>query len=235
MDAATKKSRATRAKTNEQQQEQTQILENTTKKTRRKTGQKNEAQSIETNGSEAAAAPAAQDQPDGAADKNPKIEFGAWLRRERESKGLTQASTAQAVGIHVNQLARIEKGASGSKQATVAAFAKALALDEAEVLRRAGFTDTVAKPAAEEATSKTNGNKTNGRTAKIARARKLPKQPIEQPENGIEQQPEQQLEPQAEQPKANNYLDRETMLAIYRTMYLARKVDDKEIQLKNQN
>ena len=37
--------------------------------------------------------------------------------------------------------------------------------------------------------------------------------------------------------KAREYhgLDREQMLSIYRTMYMSRRVDDKEIQLKAQN
>src|ERR671939_1039332 len=37
--------------------------------------------------------------------------------------------------------------------------------------------------------------------------------------------------------KAREYrgLDREQMVSIYRTMYLSRRIDDKEIQLKNQN
>jgi len=30
-------------------------------------------------------------------------------------------------------------------------------------------------------------------------------------------------------------LDRKTLLSIYRTMYLSRRIDDKEIQLKRQN
>ena len=30
-------------------------------------------------------------------------------------------------------------------------------------------------------------------------------------------------------------LDRQTLLGIYRTMYLSRRIDDKEIQLKRQN
>ena len=30
-------------------------------------------------------------------------------------------------------------------------------------------------------------------------------------------------------------LDRKTLLGIYRTMYLSRRIDDKEIQLKRQN
>ena len=36
-------------------------------------------------------------------------------------------------------------------------------------------------------------------------------------------------------PRESGQLDREQMLAIYRTMYLSRKLDDKEIQLKGQN
>ncbi|HEX4899621.1 MAG TPA: dehydrogenase E1 component subunit alpha/beta [Pyrinomonadaceae bacterium] len=36
-------------------------------------------------------------------------------------------------------------------------------------------------------------------------------------------------------PRERGQLDREQMLAIYRTMYLSRKLDDKEIQLKGQN
>jgi 2-oxoisovalerate dehydrogenase E1 component len=36
-------------------------------------------------------------------------------------------------------------------------------------------------------------------------------------------------------PRENAQLDRDQMLAIYRTMYLSRKLDDKEIQLKGQN
>ena len=36
-------------------------------------------------------------------------------------------------------------------------------------------------------------------------------------------------------PRSRAQLDREQMLAIYRTMYLSRKLDDKEIQLKGQN
>ncbi len=41
----------------------------------------------------------------------------------------------------------------------------------------------------------------------------------------------------ASSPKTSNYhgLDAETMIGLYRTMYMSRRVDDKEIQLKGQN
>src|SRR5215471_20800698 len=41
----------------------------------------------------------------------------------------------------------------------------------------------------------------------------------------------------AVQPQIEKYhgLDRETMLRMYRVMYLSRRIDDKEIQLKRQN
>src|SRR5258706_3170246 len=41
----------------------------------------------------------------------------------------------------------------------------------------------------------------------------------------------------ASQPKIEKYhgLDRETMLKIYRLMYMSRRIDDKELQLKAQN
>jgi len=219
MEAATKKSRATRAKTSGQ--ESIQTLEDTTKKAKRKTSKKNEEQAVEANESTVIAAPPAQDQPDGAS-TTPKSEFGAWLRREREARGLTQARAAQTIGIHVNQLARIEKGDSGTKQATATAFARALSLDEAEVLKRAGFAAPTAKSPAEGEIAKTNG-----KAAKTTRSKKQPEaQSAQQQSTAIQTQ---------EHPSANGFLDRETMLAIYRTMYLARKIDDKEIQLKNQN
>ncbi|HZH34854.1 MAG TPA: hypothetical protein VEX64_08440, partial [Pyrinomonadaceae bacterium] len=85
-------------------------------------------------------------------------------------------------------------------------------------------TEAVTKPAKKtaketkeikETTVSANGTK----TAKTARAKKQPEAIAET----------------VEQPNASNFLDRETMLAIYRTMYLSRRIDDKEIQLKNQN
>src|SRR5215831_3012860 len=40
------------------------------------------------------------------------------------------------------------------------------------------------------------------------------------------------VQPQIEK---HHGLDRETMLRLYRTMYMSRRIDDKEIQLKRQN
>src|SRR5215210_2517329 len=40
---------------------------------------------------------------------------------------------------------------------------------------------------------------------------------------------------QAIEARAGAGIDREQMIGIYRTMYLSRRIDDKEIQLKNQN
>ena len=39
----------------------------------------------------------------------------------------------------------------------------------------------------------------------------------------------------ATEAREHSGLEREQMIGIYRTMYMSRRVDDKEIQLKNQN
>lgn len=48
--------------------------------------------------------------------------FGSWLRRQRHLADMTQKQLADKAGIHEVQLARIEKGESGTKRDTVAAL-----------------------------------------------------------------------------------------------------------------
>lgn len=65
--------------------------------------------------------------------------FGSWLRQQRRLADLTQKNLADMAGIHEVQLARIEKGESGTKRDTVLALAKALNVDVDESLELAGF------------------------------------------------------------------------------------------------
>ncbi len=44
-------------------------------------------------------------------------QFGAWIRKARRDANLTQKNVADSTGIHEVQLARIEKGESGTKTA----------------------------------------------------------------------------------------------------------------------
>lgn len=75
--------------------------------------------------------------------------FGAWLRKMRRDKDLTQKEVAKRADIHEVQLARIEKGESGTKRETVIALSKAIGVDTLEMLKKAGFTlpddDTLAQ------------------------------------------------------------------------------------------
>jgi transcriptional regulator with XRE-family HTH domain len=66
-------------------------------------------------------------------------EFGAWLRRERRGADLTQAQVAKRAGIHEVQVARIEKGESGTKRETVMQLALAIGIDVGEALNKAGY------------------------------------------------------------------------------------------------
>lgn len=65
--------------------------------------------------------------------------FGAWVRQTRRMADLTQKRVAEKAGIHEVQVARIEKGESGTKRETVIALAKALGTDEAIALNKAGY------------------------------------------------------------------------------------------------
>lgn len=66
-------------------------------------------------------------------------QFGAWIRKSRRDAELTQKQVAQKAEIHEVQLARIEKGESGTKRDTVIALAKAIGVDESITLNMAGY------------------------------------------------------------------------------------------------
>jgi transcriptional regulator with XRE-family HTH domain len=67
------------------------------------------------------------------------VEFGAWIRDERESRRLSQGGAASRAGIDRQQWYRIESGKSGTRRDTVIAIAHALSVDEDEALKKAGF------------------------------------------------------------------------------------------------
>lgn len=69
-------------------------------------------------------------------------DFGSWIRIQRKLADLTQDQLAKKAGIHAVQLARIEKGESGTRRETVLALAKALGQDQDELLNKAGFVQT---------------------------------------------------------------------------------------------
>ncbi len=74
--------------------------------------------------------------------------------------------------------------------------------------------------------------KTPPQARPIPQAVKTAAQPAPKPApQSVSQTPKGTVQAKAERPK----LSREEMLKIYRTMYLSRRIDDKEIQLKNQN
>jgi transcriptional regulator with XRE-family HTH domain len=66
-------------------------------------------------------------------------QFGAWLKAERERLRMTRAHVSGQAGISEQQLWRIETGETGSKRETLRAIARAMRLDEGDVLERAGF------------------------------------------------------------------------------------------------
>jgi 2-oxoisovalerate dehydrogenase E1 component len=110
-----------------------------------------------------------------------------------------------------------------------AATKKARGGNRAKTAEKEPETKTVSKQTkktASETIVETNGANPAAKNAKTAAAK------LARAKKQVEETATIQTQ---EQPRANGALDRETMLQIYRTMYLARKVDDKEIQLKNQN
>jgi transcriptional regulator with XRE-family HTH domain len=68
-----------------------------------------------------------------------RLAFGEYLREERDAKGLTQGDLAAAAGVNPLTVHRIEHGIGGTKRSTIQELAKALGLDEAVVLCRAGL------------------------------------------------------------------------------------------------
>jgi transcriptional regulator with XRE-family HTH domain len=69
-------------------------------------------------------------------------QFGSWLRKMRRDADLTQAQVAKRAGIHEVQVARIEKGESGTKRETVIQLAQAIGVDVGDALMNAGFSLT---------------------------------------------------------------------------------------------
>ncbi len=63
-------------------------------------------------------------------------EFGRWIQKQREDRGLSQKFIAEKVGITDTQLSRIENGKSGTERDTVILLAKEIGIDENEALRK---------------------------------------------------------------------------------------------------
>lgn len=55
--------------------------------------------------------------------------FGSRLRNVRETKGLTQKQLGEAAGVHVNSIARLERGEQEPAWPIVLDLAKALGVD----------------------------------------------------------------------------------------------------------
>ena len=68
---------------------------------------------------------------------NPQPALGAAIRQLRNARGLTQQDTAQAAGITVAHLSKIERGRTNPTWGTVEAIAGALGLSIVDVAQRA--------------------------------------------------------------------------------------------------
>ena len=66
-------------------------------------------------------------------------QFGKWLKQKRLLANLTQTQVGNRAGITDVQVARIEKGESGTKRETVISLAQAIGIDSGETLNKAGF------------------------------------------------------------------------------------------------
>ena len=65
--------------------------------------------------------------------------FGFWFKQQRVKAHKTQSFVAEKTGLHTKHICRIEHGKSGVKRETVISLAKAIAIDENEALKFAGF------------------------------------------------------------------------------------------------
>lgn len=63
-------------------------------------------------------------------------DFGRWLCRQRQSRGMTQKSVAGKSRITVTQLSRIENGHSSTRRDTVIHLAQVIGIEETEALRQ---------------------------------------------------------------------------------------------------
>jgi transcriptional regulator with XRE-family HTH domain len=73
-------------------------------------------------------------------------DFGRYMKREREERGLTQKYVADKIGLTVTQLSRIENGKSGTERDTVILWARVLGLEENDALRKYKPENIVRKP-----------------------------------------------------------------------------------------
>jgi DNA-binding XRE family transcriptional regulator len=69
--------------------------------------------------------------------RNPQPALGAAVRAIRDARGKTQQDTAQAAGITVAHLSKIERGLTNPTWGTVVAIADALGSTMTEIAKRA--------------------------------------------------------------------------------------------------
>jgi transcriptional regulator with XRE-family HTH domain len=67
---------------------------------------------------------------------NPQPALGAAIRDLRNRRGLTQQDTAQAAGLTVAHLSKIERGRTNPTWGTVEAIARALGVTIVDVAKR---------------------------------------------------------------------------------------------------
>lgn len=65
--------------------------------------------------------------------------FGLWLQREREKRGLTQAKLAAKAGLNRAVINKIENGQSEPSPGTLQAIADALNISDEVIFRAAGY------------------------------------------------------------------------------------------------